>query len=28
MTAAVYQETLRVAFLQELHAAYPLPSFL
>ena len=28
MNAAVYQETLRLAFIQELRNAYPLPSFL
>lgn len=27
MNDAIYQETLRLAFLQELHNAYPLPSF-
>jgi hypothetical protein len=28
MSTEVYQETLRIAFLQTLHDAYPLPSFL
>ncbi|MBD3305220.1 hypothetical protein GF339_02615 [candidate division KSB3 bacterium] len=28
MSDAIYQETLRIAFLQELHEAYPLPSFI
>jgi hypothetical protein len=28
MTDSVYQETLQLAFLQELHKTYPLPSFL
>ena len=28
MNEAIYQETLHLAFLQELHNAYPLPSFL
>ena len=28
MNAQVYQETVELAFLQELHEAYPLPSFL